>query len=77
MRVIVTGGNSGVGQATAAALAERGHSVVIACRSVAGGSRYAGRGRVTGLRKKARDPAVARRLWELSSELTGCDWRRK
>jgi NAD(P)-dependent dehydrogenase (short-subunit alcohol dehydrogenase family) len=34
-----------------------------------------GRPRVTGLRKKARDPAAARRLWELSAELTGCDWR--
>lgn len=34
MRIIVTGGNSGVGQATAAALAENGHSVVIACRSI-------------------------------------------
>jgi NAD(P)-dependent dehydrogenase (short-subunit alcohol dehydrogenase family) len=34
MRIIVTGGNSGVGKATAAALAERGHSVVIACRSI-------------------------------------------
>jgi NAD(P)-dependent dehydrogenase (short-subunit alcohol dehydrogenase family) len=33
-----------------------------------------GRPRVTGLRKKARDPVVARRLWELSAELTGCDW---
>jgi hypothetical protein len=30
---------------------------------------------VTGLRKKARDPAAARRLWELSAELTGCDGR--
>ncbi|MDT4948279.1 MAG: hypothetical protein QOJ37_874, partial [Pseudonocardiales bacterium] len=27
-------------------------------------------------RKKARDPAAARRLWELSAELTGCDWPR-
>ncbi|MCV7283296.1 SDR family NAD(P)-dependent oxidoreductase [Mycolicibacterium flavescens] len=34
MRVIVTGGNSGVGKATAAALAADGHSVVIACRDV-------------------------------------------
>lgn len=33
MRVIVTGGNSGVGRATAAALAASGHSVVIACRT--------------------------------------------
>lgn len=24
--------------------------------------------------KKARNPAMARRLWELSAELTGCDW---
>ena len=35
-----------------------------------------GKPRVTGLRKKARDPAAARRLWELSAELTGCDWPR-
>jgi NAD(P)-dependent dehydrogenase (short-subunit alcohol dehydrogenase family) len=34
MRIIVTGGNSGVGKATAAALADSGHSVVIACRSI-------------------------------------------
>ena len=34
MRIIVTGGNSGVGRATAAALAASGHSVVIACRSL-------------------------------------------
>jgi NAD(P)-dependent dehydrogenase (short-subunit alcohol dehydrogenase family) len=26
------------------------------------------------LRPKARDPETARRLWELSAELTGCDW---
>lgn len=34
MRVIVTGGNSGVGKATVAALAAAGHSVLIACRDV-------------------------------------------
>ncbi len=34
MRIIVTGGNSGVGKATAAALAAAGHSVLIACRTL-------------------------------------------
>src|SRR4029077_17552093 len=34
-----------------------------------------GKPKVTRLRKKARDPAMARRLWELSVELTGCDWQ--
>ena len=34
MRVIVTGGNSGVGKATATALAAAGHRVLIACRDV-------------------------------------------
>jgi NAD(P)-dependent dehydrogenase (short-subunit alcohol dehydrogenase family) len=34
-----------------------------------------GKPRVTAVRKKARDPEAARRLWELSAELTGCDWR--
>jgi NAD(P)-dependent dehydrogenase (short-subunit alcohol dehydrogenase family) len=33
-----------------------------------------GKPRVTGLRKKACDPVIARRLWEVSAELTGCDW---
>jgi NAD(P)-dependent dehydrogenase (short-subunit alcohol dehydrogenase family) len=33
-----------------------------------------GKPRVTRLRKKARDPVAAHRLWELSAELTGCDW---
>jgi NAD(P)-dependent dehydrogenase (short-subunit alcohol dehydrogenase family) len=34
MRVIITGGNSGVGASTATALAAQGHSVMIACRSI-------------------------------------------
>ena len=34
MRIIVTGGNSGVGKATAGALAGAGHSVMIACRTI-------------------------------------------
>lgn len=35
--MIVTGGNSGVGRATATALADAGHAVLIACRDVAKG----------------------------------------
>jgi NAD(P)-dependent dehydrogenase (short-subunit alcohol dehydrogenase family) len=34
VRVIVTGGNSGVGRATASAMAAAGHDVVIACRTL-------------------------------------------
>ncbi len=34
-----------------------------------------GKPRVTKRLKKARDPETARRLWELSGELTGCDWQ--
>jgi NAD(P)-dependent dehydrogenase (short-subunit alcohol dehydrogenase family) len=34
MRIVITGGNSGIGKATAAAFAAAGHSVVIACRSI-------------------------------------------
>ena len=34
-----------------------------------------GKPKVTKLRKKARDAVMAHRLWELSAELTGCDWR--
>jgi len=41
MRIIVTGGNSGVGRATAAALASAGHSVMIACRTIPKGERVA------------------------------------
>lgn len=38
MRIIVTGGNSGVGRATAAAMAAAGHRVIIACRSMEKGA---------------------------------------
>lgn len=41
MKIIVTGGNSGVGKATAAALSAAGHSVLIACRTVEKGERAA------------------------------------
>lgn len=34
-----------------------------------------GKPRVTRVRRKARDPETARRLWALSAELTGCDWQ--
>ncbi len=34
MRIIITGGNSGVGEATATALAAAGHDLVIACRTL-------------------------------------------
>jgi NAD(P)-dependent dehydrogenase (short-subunit alcohol dehydrogenase family) len=41
VKVIVTGGNSGVGAATATALAADGHRVVIACRTIAKAERAA------------------------------------
>jgi NAD(P)-dependent dehydrogenase (short-subunit alcohol dehydrogenase family) len=41
VRVIVTGGNSGVGAATATALAADGHRVVIACRTIVKAERAA------------------------------------
>ena len=41
MRIIVTGGNSGVGRAIAGALAAAGHSVTIACRTILKGERAA------------------------------------
>jgi hypothetical protein len=34
-----------------------------------------GKPKVTKLRPKARDAETARALWDLSAELTGCDWR--
>ncbi|BCO34356.1 retinol dehydrogenase [Mycobacterium heckeshornense] len=41
MRIIVTGGNSGVGRATASAMAAAGHQVLIACRTVEKGEEAA------------------------------------
>jgi NAD(P)-dependent dehydrogenase (short-subunit alcohol dehydrogenase family) len=41
VKVIVTGGNSGIGAATAATLAAAGHSVVIACRTIPKAERVA------------------------------------
>lgn len=41
MRIIVTGGNSGVGRAAAAAMAAAGHQVIIACRTTAKGQEAA------------------------------------
>jgi NAD(P)-dependent dehydrogenase (short-subunit alcohol dehydrogenase family) len=41
VKVIVTGGNSGLGAATATTLAADGHSVVIACRTIAKAERAA------------------------------------
>ena len=35
-----------------------------------------GKPKVTQPRKNARDSAMARRLWELSAELTSCDWQK-
>jgi NAD(P)-dependent dehydrogenase (short-subunit alcohol dehydrogenase family) len=34
-----------------------------------------GKPRITKPAKNARDPVTARRLWELSEELTGCGWQ--
>jgi len=33
-----------------------------------------GEPKVTEVPKKARDPVMAGRLWNLSAELTGCEW---
>jgi NAD(P)-dependent dehydrogenase (short-subunit alcohol dehydrogenase family) len=41
VRIIVTGGNSGVGRAVATAMAAEGHDIVIACRTVAKGRQAA------------------------------------
>ncbi len=72
MRVIVTGGNSGVGKATATALAAAGHSVVIACRSLEKAERAAAemRGDVTVSHLDLADLSSVRRFAD-SVELGG------
>jgi NAD(P)-dependent dehydrogenase (short-subunit alcohol dehydrogenase family) len=55
-------------------------SIIAATEDLPGGTYLApvfkqfGKPRVTKPVKKARDPQAAGRLWELSAELTGCDW---
>jgi NAD(P)-dependent dehydrogenase (short-subunit alcohol dehydrogenase family) len=57
-------------------------SILAATTDLPGGTYLAprfkqwGKPRVTNPAKKARDPETAGRLWELSAELTGCDWPR-
>ena len=57
-------------------------SIIAATTDLPSGSHLAprfwqfGKPRVAKTLKKARDPETARRLWELSAELTGCDWPR-
>jgi len=65
-RVIVTGGNSGVGKAVTTDLPSGSY--------LAPRFNLWGRPRPIPLRAKACDPEVAGRLWQLSAELTGCDW---
>ena len=64
MRIIVTGGNSGVGKATATELAAAGHSVVIACRSMDKARRAAAemRGDVTACHLDLADLSSVRRF---------------
>jgi NAD(P)-dependent dehydrogenase (short-subunit alcohol dehydrogenase family) len=65
---LITGGTSGIGKASAVALAAMGAKVVVVERNPE-------RGEVAveeiAARKVAYDPAARRRLWEISEDLTG------
>ena len=56
-------------------------TILAATTDLPGGTYFAprflqfGKPRVTKVRGKARDPVMASRLWELSAQLTGCDWQ--
>ena len=60
--VLITGGNSGIGKATATELARRGHRVVITARSAA-----AGEAAVADIRRAAGSDAVSWRMLDLAS----------
>lgn len=71
MRVVITGANSGVGKATATALALAGHRVVIACRTVTKGEQAAAlmTGDVEVRHLDLADLASVRRFAESSDEI--------
>ena len=66
--ILITGGTSGIGKATAVALAAMGADVVVVGRNPERGGAA-----VEEIEAKtvAHDPATRRRLWEISEELTG------